>query len=147
MKKYAVITMTTGDQFEELLDTEQEAIRSAARDWSVMLTKHDKARITDFYVAEVELDEDGCISLDSATVLKTYCRMGVDLVDAIDEKVGLDFDDLTAEFYLAGDLYSVDEAGRVYRHDLQGTWFVGEVNEVNLHYDPADRDTKVEEEK
>ena len=71
MKKYAVIDWKNGDQFEDIFDTEQEAIAKADREWGNM-TQHDKNRREFYAVMYGELDEDGCFDMNTATTVKQY---------------------------------------------------------------------------
>ena len=59
--KFAIIDqIKNGDSFEEIFNTEAEAITKADYEWSRM-TQHDKDRRECYCVATVELDEDGCV--------------------------------------------------------------------------------------
>ena len=71
MKKYAVIDWTNGDQFEDIFDTEQEAIEQADREWGNM-TQHDKNRRGFYAVMVGEIDEDECFDMNTAVVVKQY---------------------------------------------------------------------------
>lgn len=70
-KKFAVIDETTGDWFESVFDTEQEALQAGEYQWS-HITPHDRKRRLDFYIAECEVDEDGCVVLDTTRIIKKY---------------------------------------------------------------------------
>lgn len=74
MKKYAVITETTGDCFDEVFNTEEEAIDRADYEWHIK-TYYDKKRTTRFYVASCEVydDDDDYINWDlGLDIVKTY---------------------------------------------------------------------------
>lgn len=59
--KYAIIDqIKNGDWFDELFDTEEQAIRKADHEWNVM-TLYDKNRRETYCVAQVKLDDDGCV--------------------------------------------------------------------------------------
>lgn len=60
MKKYAVI-YDNGDQFEEVFNTENEALEYAEKKWNKYLTADEKKKCESFYVMLAEVDEDGCI--------------------------------------------------------------------------------------
>lgn len=71
MKKFAVIDqIKNGDQFETLFDTPEAAIAGAEKEWNHLST-HDKNRREAFFVVECELDEDGCVDLNTADVIHT----------------------------------------------------------------------------
>lgn len=63
-KRWAVLDETTGDGWEHLFYTREEAERFADEDWN-SLTEHDKKRRVRYYIAEVTLDEDGCADYES----------------------------------------------------------------------------------
>ena len=71
MKKYAVIDWTTGDSFETIFDTEQEAIKRADYEWDIM-SDHDKERREYFAVMCGDLDEDDCFDMNTASEVKVY---------------------------------------------------------------------------
>lgn len=70
MKKYAVIDIK-GDQFEDLFDTEAEAIASAETQWD-HLTENEKNHREFFAVMYGDLDEDDCFDLSTASIIKAY---------------------------------------------------------------------------
>ena len=75
MKKYAVICETTGDCFDEVFDTVEEAIDRADYEWHIM-TRYDKKRTTRFYVASCEVHDDDEDYIDwdlGLDTIKTYC--------------------------------------------------------------------------
>lgn len=69
--KYAVYTMTAGDWFEELFDTERDAIIHADNQFEIQGYARDR-RVTAYFVARGEVDEDGAFDLDSADIIKEY---------------------------------------------------------------------------
>lgn len=69
--KYAVIDQTKIDWFEDVFDTEKEAIAHADYMWSIM-AEYDKKRIEGFFVASCELNEDGTVDYDSLKDIKVY---------------------------------------------------------------------------
>ena len=74
MKKYAVITETIGDCFDEVFNTEEEAIDRADYEWHSK-TYWDKKRTTRFYVASCEVHDDDEDYIDwnlGLDIVKTY---------------------------------------------------------------------------
>ena len=72
MKKYAVIDMIkNGDSFENIFETEQEALKRADYEWDIM-SDHDKNRREYFAVMCGELDDEECFDLNTAIAVKTY---------------------------------------------------------------------------
>ena len=69
--KYAIIDQTTGDWFESVFDREEDAISQADYEWAIM-SKHEKKRITAFFVASCELDEDGAVDYETIEPIKEY---------------------------------------------------------------------------
>lgn len=70
--KYAIVDMIRGgDCFEEVFDTQESAISKAEYEWGIM-SEYDKKRREWYAVVETELDEDGCVDLDTAKVIKQY---------------------------------------------------------------------------
>ena len=69
--KYAVIDQTKGDWFEEVFDTEAEAVSRADYEWHNM-TDRDKSRRIEFYVASCSVDEYGCVNYDTIQLIKEY---------------------------------------------------------------------------
>ena len=66
--KYAVIDQTKSDWFEDVFDTEKEAIAHADYMWRIM-AEYDKKRIEEFFVASCELNEDGTVDVSDITAL------------------------------------------------------------------------------
>lgn len=65
MRKYGVIQnyeTRRAAQYEELFETKEEALEAAENYWNRM-SSHDKKTCDEFYVAECEVDEDGCIDV------------------------------------------------------------------------------------
>ena len=71
MKKYAVIDWKNGDRFEDIFDTEQEALNAAEYQWNHLTEKEHQDREF-FAVMRGDLDEDGCFDLDTALLVKSY---------------------------------------------------------------------------
>ena len=72
MKKYAIIDwVKNGDHFEEIFETEKEALQKAEYEWSVM-TERGRTGREMFAVMVGELDEDGCFDLDTADIIKSF---------------------------------------------------------------------------
>ena len=71
MKKYVVVDWKKHEEFEEIFDTEQEAITAADSMWE-RLTAHDKSEREFFEVLYGEVDGDGILDFDSAVVVKKY---------------------------------------------------------------------------
>jgi len=71
MKKYAIIDMTNGDQFEDIFNTSFEAIKRADYEWDIM-SQHDKDRREFYAVMFGEVDEDGCFGMNTAEIVKQY---------------------------------------------------------------------------
>ena len=69
--KYAVIDQTKSDWFEDVFDTEKQAIAHADYMWRIM-AKYDKKRIEAFFVASCELNEYGIVDYDSLKDIKVY---------------------------------------------------------------------------
>ena len=69
--KYAIIDQTTGDWFESVFDSKDEAISRADYEWAIM-SQHDKKRRTAFFVASCKVDEDGFVDYDSIDPIKEY---------------------------------------------------------------------------
>ena len=69
--KYAVYTMTTGDFFEELFDTEEAAVAYADNQFEIQGYARNN-RIIAYFVAYGEVDEDGAFDLNTADVIKEY---------------------------------------------------------------------------
>lgn len=70
MKKYAVVDMKH-DMFEDIFDTEKEAIAAADSQWE-HLTAHDRNEREFFEVLYGEVDEDGILDFDTAVIVKKY---------------------------------------------------------------------------
>jgi hypothetical protein len=71
MKQYAIIDkLHDGDWFEDLFDTEEEAVKYAEDEWSTFDSEEKLVR-TDYYVAEVEVDEYGAVEHENR-VIKTF---------------------------------------------------------------------------
>lgn len=60
-----------GDSFEDVFDTEADAIKRADHEWDIM-SNHDKNRRSFFAVMCGELDEDECFDLNTAEMVKGY---------------------------------------------------------------------------
>lgn len=78
MKKYCIIDnceTRRAAQYEEQFDTREEALEAAESEWS-RLTKHDKNDRDEYYVAECEVDEDGCIDVVEAIKYYKEIRRG-----------------------------------------------------------------------
>jgi hypothetical protein len=61
-----------GDSFEEIFETEKEAVKSADSEWN-HLNEFDKKRRERYCVAEVTIDEDGLIDYnESFRIVKSY---------------------------------------------------------------------------
>ena len=71
MKTYALIDMTTGDDFEKRFNTEKEAVKWADYEWSIM-TDYDKKRRTFFAVMLGEINDEDSFELESAKLIKQY---------------------------------------------------------------------------
>lgn len=71
MKKYVVVDRKKHEEFEDLFDTEQEAITAADSLWE-HLTAYDKSEREFFEVLYGEVDGDGISALDSAVIVKKY---------------------------------------------------------------------------
>lgn len=72
MKKYVVIDMLKdGDWFENVFDTEEQAVRQADKEWN-HLTAFDKHRRLTFAVMVGELDKCECLDFNTAEVVKSY---------------------------------------------------------------------------
>lgn len=70
--KYAIIDMiNNGDSFESIYEHEAEAINAADREWARM-SDHDKNRRLTYAVVYAEVDEDGCVDMNTASVVKSY---------------------------------------------------------------------------
>lgn len=69
--KYAIIDQTKGDWFEDVFNTEADAIARADYEWGIM-AKSDKERREGYYVASCEVDEDGCVDYDTVQPIKVY---------------------------------------------------------------------------
>lgn len=70
--KYAIIdVIKNGDSFEDVFETESEALKAAEREWG-RLSAHDKNRREWYAVVSAELDEDECIDLNTAVEIKRY---------------------------------------------------------------------------
>lgn len=70
--KYAIIDIiNNGDSFENIYEHEAEAINAADREWARM-SDCDKNRRLSYAVVYAEVDEDECIDLNTATVVKSY---------------------------------------------------------------------------
>ena len=72
MKKYCIIDnceTKRAAQYEEVFESKEEALEAAENEWS-RFTKHDKNDRDEYYVAECEVDEDGCI--DVIDIIKDY---------------------------------------------------------------------------
>lgn len=70
MKKYAVIVMR-GDCFEDLFNSEAEALASAEYQWS-RLTDREKKQLEIFSVMYGELNEEDCFDVSTADTIKDY---------------------------------------------------------------------------
>lgn len=68
MKKWYLIEMVDGDQFETELNVTsgEQAIEEATAIWN-RLSAHDQKRRTEFFACYASTDEDGCIDFDSIT--------------------------------------------------------------------------------
>lgn len=72
MKKFVIIDqIKDGDCFEAVFSTEKEAISRAEYEWGIM-SDFDKKRRAEYYVAECDLDDDGCVIWDSLRTIKEY---------------------------------------------------------------------------
>lgn len=71
MKKYAVIDWKNGDQFEELFDTEEEALSRAEYEWEHLTDAEKKSREF-FAVMHGDIDEDGCFDINTADIVKAF---------------------------------------------------------------------------
>lgn len=60
-----------GDEFDKVFETGKEALSHAERVWDHM-TDYDKKRRSYYAVVTVELDDDGCIDMNTAVELKVY---------------------------------------------------------------------------
>lgn len=70
--KYAIIdTIKNGDSFENIFDTEAEAIKAADKEWN-HLSNYDKHRRLTYAVVFAELDEDECVDMNTAVFVKQY---------------------------------------------------------------------------
>ena len=71
MKKYAIIdNLHDGDWFEDLFDTEEEAVTYAEDEWD-SFDDHEKLMRVSYYVAEVDVDEYGAVEHENR-VIKTF---------------------------------------------------------------------------
>ena len=69
--KFAIIdNLADGDWFDEMYDTEEEAVAAAEQEWKD-LSAFDKNRRHSFYVAEVEINDDGEIERE-CRIVKTF---------------------------------------------------------------------------
>lgn len=71
MKKYVVVDWKKHEEFEDVFDSEQEAITAADSLWE-HLTADDRSEREFFEVLYGEVDGDGILDLDSAVVVKKY---------------------------------------------------------------------------
>lgn len=69
--KYAIIDMTNTDWFEDIFDGEEKAVSVADCQWGTM-SKSDKNRRVEYFVASCDLDEDGCVIFESIKEIKRY---------------------------------------------------------------------------
>lgn len=71
-KKYAVIDMINdGDAFEDIFETEAEALENAEMQYEHM-SNFDRKRRAFFAVMAGSLDDDGCFDLNAAEMIKCY---------------------------------------------------------------------------
>lgn len=68
--KYAIIDQTATDWFEEVFDSEKEAVESADTEWKRM-SEHDKNRREAFFVASCEV-EDGGVLFETLEMVRRY---------------------------------------------------------------------------
>ena len=71
IKKYALIDCKNGDMFEDIFETEQDALKAADNQWSHLTARERKEREM-FEVMYGEIDEDGCFDLNTSTTIKSY---------------------------------------------------------------------------
>ncbi len=71
MKKFAVIDQKKYDWFEDVFDTEKEALDSAEMQFS-HLTEYDKKQREYFAVCECEVDEEGIVDNETLKEIKKY---------------------------------------------------------------------------
>lgn len=69
--KYAIIDMTNPDWFEDVFDSKAKAVSAADYEWGIM-SKADKNRRVEYFVASCELDEDGCVIFESIKEINRY---------------------------------------------------------------------------
>ena len=71
MEKYVVVDWRNGESFEDSFDTKEEALKIGERWWGLLTEGEKKSR--DFFAVMCgEVDEDGCLIFDTATVIKSY---------------------------------------------------------------------------
>lgn len=69
---YAIIDqLKNGDQFENHFNTAEEALRHAECEWARM-SDYDKNRREYYWVVCADLDDDDCIDMNTATIVKEF---------------------------------------------------------------------------
>ncbi len=69
--KFAIVDTKNGDVFEEIFDDSDSALEKADSEWNGM-TEYDKKRRSSYFVCGFDPDEDGCIDMETAILLKRY---------------------------------------------------------------------------